>query len=131
MRRILTGLLLLFCSLGAFAKSSPQGEQLSPAMAQTVDRICAREHEFLTALKSYSPLAETYFQELRPDKKLGYVPLRDHYYMAQLDLRKGLHEQSFLKQPFSFKPFMAPFNVRKAKPPRLHSEADRDETFRH
>lgn len=94
-------MVLLFCCIGVEARKPPAPkEELSPALQQVVDRAIAREHELLASLKSYTPLAETYIQDLRPDKELGFVPTGDHYFLVQLDLRQGLSERSFMKQPF-------------------------------
>jgi hypothetical protein len=109
------GLLMFSCNVAAFAEHpAPPSKELSATLQQVADRACAQEVALSESLRNYSPLAETYIQELRPDKELGYVPSRDHYFLAQLDLRKGLREQSFMAKPSRLKRMMTPLNVRTA-----------------
>jgi Peptidase family M48 len=65
-----------------------------------VDKVIEREQKFVFDIKDYTPIAETYVQVLRPDPDFGRVPQTDHYFIRRLDLRKGIHEQSFLKSSF-------------------------------
>src|SRR2546427_6097737 len=39
-------------------------------------------------MKEYSPLVETYIQNLKPDKELGSVPAGDKYFLGKADLSK-------------------------------------------
>jgi hypothetical protein len=57
---------------------------------QAVDRIVAQEHQEITTLKQYSPLVETYIQELRADKDMGTVPAGDRYFLGRAVLSKGI-----------------------------------------
>ena len=57
---------------------------------QAVDRIVAQEHQEVGMLKQYSPLVETYIQELRPDKDMGTVPAGDRYFLGRAVLSKGV-----------------------------------------
>src|SRR6202167_801608 len=57
---------------------------------QAVDRIVAQEHQEISMLKQYSPLVETYIQELRPDKDMGTVPAGDRYFLGRAVLSKGV-----------------------------------------
>ena len=58
---------------------------------QVEDRIFAQEHAEITTLKQYSPLVETYIQELRSDKDLGTtVPAGDRYFLSRAELAKGV-----------------------------------------
>ncbi|MGB6429549.1 MAG: hypothetical protein WBF06_03115 [Candidatus Acidiferrales bacterium] len=57
---------------------------------QVEDRIFAQEHAEITTLKQYSPLVETYIQELRADKDLGTVPAGDKYFLGRAELAKGV-----------------------------------------
>src|SRR5271156_7160413 len=52
---------------------------------QAVDRIIAREHDEIAAIRRYSPIIETYIQDMRPDKDMGSIPVRDHYFLGQAD----------------------------------------------
>ena len=44
----------------------------------------------MNSLKPYSPLVETYIQNLRGDKDLGTVPAGDKYFMGRAVLAKGV-----------------------------------------
>jgi len=77
------------------------GQAASPAASfdQVVDRVTSREQQFLTALRKYTPLTETYIQNLKPDADMGSVPDNDKYFLGRLDLSNGsLKSRSYLKQ---------------------------------
>lgn len=57
---------------------------------QVVDRIISQETQEMTTLKQYSPLVETYIQEMRADKDLGSIPAGDKYYLGRAELAKGV-----------------------------------------
>src|SRR5580704_3637444 len=60
------------------------------ALNQVVDRIISQEQAEMNSLKPYSPLVETYIQNLRGDKDLGAVPAGDKYFMGRAVLSKGV-----------------------------------------
>jgi Peptidase family M48 len=60
------------------------------ALDQVVDRIISQEQAEMNALKPYSPLVETYIQNLRGDKDLGTVPAGDKYFLGRAALAKGV-----------------------------------------
>jgi hypothetical protein len=64
--------------------------QQNSALDQAVDRIISQEQAEMNALRSYSPLVETYIQNLRGDKDLGAVPAGDKYFMGRAILAKGV-----------------------------------------
>jgi hypothetical protein len=63
---------------------------------QAVDRIIAREHDEVATIRQYSPIIETYIQDMKADKDMGAVPVRDHYFLGQAVLSKGVVDQSML-----------------------------------
>lgn len=63
---------------------------------QAIDRIIAREHDEVATIRRYTPIIETYIQDMKPDKDLGSVPIRDHYFLGQADLAKGVVDNSML-----------------------------------
>jgi len=72
----------------------------SPAFDRTVDRVVRQENEFLKTMRYFSPLVETYVQNLKPDSELGAVPISDDYFLGKLDLsRGGVNGRNFVKQP--------------------------------
>src|ERR1035437_5030251 len=65
-------------------------DQQSSALGQVVDRIISQEQAEMNSLKPYTPLVETYIQNLRADKDLGIVPAGDKYFMGRAILAKGV-----------------------------------------
>jgi len=63
---------------------------------QAVDRMIAREHDENATIRRYSPIIETYIQDMKPDKDMGAVPVRDHYFLGQANLAKGIVDNSML-----------------------------------
>jgi hypothetical protein len=49
-----------------------------------------QEQVEMQSLRQYSPLVETYIQNLRPDKHLGSVPDGDKYFLGRADLARGV-----------------------------------------
>ena len=86
-------LLLTFCAGMANAAVAPAQ---STAFEQAIDRITAREAANLKTLQQYSPMVETYIQELRTDKELGLVPEGDHYFLGRATFKGYLRDMSFL-----------------------------------
>jgi len=66
-------------ALGALplAAAAQQGRHLAKC-GQNCDARAGR----MQSLRQYSPLVETYIQNLRPDKHLGSVPDGDKYFWA-------------------------------------------------
>src|ERR1700678_4657266 len=63
---------------------------------QAIDRIIAREHEEIATIRRFNPVIETYIQDMKPDKDMGAVPVKDHYFLGQADLSKGVVDHSML-----------------------------------
>jgi hypothetical protein len=81
------------------APQQPENTSQS-AFDQVVDRIANREHATLEELRKYSPVVETYIQNMRPDPELGSVPMKDTYFLGRLDMTAGLRQnRSYMKQP--------------------------------
>src|ERR1700680_3134686 len=86
MRIIKTVLVVLALSaLPLRAADSPNN-----ALDQVVDRIISTEQAEMNSLKPYSPLVETYIQNLKGDKDAGTVPAGDKYFMGRAVLAKGV-----------------------------------------
>src|ERR1700687_2188229 len=64
--------------------------QQNSALDQIVDRIIGQEQAEMNSLRPYSPMVETYIQNLRGDKDLGAVPAGDKYFMGRAVLAKGI-----------------------------------------
>src|SRR5882724_10125340 len=65
-------------------------DQQAGALGQVVDRIISQEQAEMNSLKPYTPLVETYIQNLRGDKDLGTIPAGDKYFMGRAVLSKGI-----------------------------------------
>jgi len=63
---------------------------------QVVDRVVEREAAFMDSLREYSPLVETYIQELRADHELGVVPEHDQYFLTKADFSQGIRDRVFV-----------------------------------
>lgn len=72
-------------------------QELAPPTKATIDRIIAREKEEIDAFSQYSPIIETYIQQVRPDKALGIVPKSDFYFLGQADFRSRLKVHPLLE----------------------------------
>jgi hypothetical protein len=102
--------------LGAFVGSAAAHQQVEPAdqtqpqaastaaaasvttVNQAIDRIIAREHDEVATIRHYTPLIETYIQEMKPDADMGVVPVRDHYFLGEADLARGVVDNSMLSR---------------------------------
>ena len=91
---------------GAQSQQRPVDEQIPAPGAnstapvttvnEAIDRMIAREHDEVATIKRYSPIIETYIQDMKPDKDMGSVPVKDHYFLGQADLQKGVVDNSML-----------------------------------
>jgi len=73
--------------------------QQKPAnIDKLVDKIAARERQEVSTIRRYRPIVETYVQDVRLDKELGAVPVKDHYFLGIADLAKGSVEESMAEK---------------------------------
>lgn len=83
--------LLVFTSLAAAASAAPATPQgTAKTMDEVVDRIITNENRLNNQISQYQPLVETYIQNLRPDKDLGYTPAGDKYFLGRAQFTKGV-----------------------------------------
>lgn len=73
-----------------------QLRQPAPSLNEIIERVIAREKEETEAISHYSPIIETYIQEVRPQKVLGNVPKADFYFLGQADFRGRLKVHTLL-----------------------------------
>jgi len=57
-------------------------------MEEVVKRVVNNENHMYGRMKEYSPLVETYIQNLKPDKELGETPAGDRYFLGKADFSK-------------------------------------------
>jgi hypothetical protein len=86
-------------SLGAQEqqRKTPHQGQYS-AVDGVADRFLEKEHEETNTLYKYSPLIETYIQDLHADGELGTVPSTDHYFLGVALLSRGVVDRSILEK---------------------------------
>lgn len=71
-----------------------QGPPTASKLAEIIDRVIAREHEQIKTFDRYTPIIETYLQEVKPDAQLGIVPKTDYYFLGQADFGGRLRVHS-------------------------------------
>src|SRR2546430_1098036 len=64
--------------------------QQPTTVSEVVDKVVRQEQAEVELLRQYSPLVETYSQNLRADKQLGAVPDGDKYFLGRAELAKGV-----------------------------------------
>ena len=94
MRKLLSKSILalaLGACAGAITLAAPSPAADQPrTMEQVVDRVSANEQKLYGQIRNYSPLVETYIQNLKPDKDLGEVPAGDKYFLGRANFQKGV-----------------------------------------
>src|SRR5450755_621729 len=91
MRRSLLSLVVLSTLAAVAASATPAPPQgTAKTMDEVVDRIITNENRLNNQISQYQPLVETYIQNLRPDKDLGYTPAGDKYFLGRAQFTKGV-----------------------------------------
>jgi Peptidase family M48 len=88
-RNILVLALSACASVAAMASPVPAADQ-PRTVDQVIDRFVANEQRLYGQMRNYSPLVETYIQNLKPDKDLGTVPAGDKYFLGRANFTKGV-----------------------------------------
>jgi hypothetical protein len=88
-RNILVLALSACASVAALASPVPAADQ-PRTVDQVIDRFVANEQRLYGQMRNYSPLVETYIQNLKPDKDLGTVPAGDKYFLGRANFTKGV-----------------------------------------
>jgi hypothetical protein len=94
MRKVLGTAILVLMSSGLGTKAAaavPTPPDQARTMEEVIDRVTARENELNKDIQKYSPLVETYIQNLKPDKDLGSAPAGDKYFLGKADFAKGVN----------------------------------------
>src|SRR5713226_2089760 len=92
MRKVATAIFVLILSgLGAIAATAaPKAADQARTMDDVIDRVITNENRANQQIRQYSPLVETYIQNLKPDKDLGYTPAGYKYFLGRADFSKGV-----------------------------------------
>jgi len=93
MRKLATAVLALVASgLGSMAATAvPKPPDQPRTMEEVVDRVVLNENHLNQQVRKFTPLVETYIQNLRPDANLGFVPAGDKYFLGRADFSKGVN----------------------------------------
>ena len=83
-------MMLIVCVVLCCAMPLDAAAQQPMTLSEVVDKIVRQEQVEVQLLRQYSPLVETYIQNLRPDKQLGEVPDGDKYFLGRAELAKGV-----------------------------------------
>jgi hypothetical protein len=59
-------------------------------MDEVIDRVITNENRLNNQISKYQPLVETYIQNLKPDKDLGFTPAGDKYFLGRAQFTKGV-----------------------------------------
>src|SRR5271166_6795195 len=76
--------------LMADTPAAPPADQ-PRTMDQAIDRVVSNEQRLYAQMRNYSPLVETYIQNLKADKDLGQVPAGDKYFLGRANFQKGVN----------------------------------------
>jgi len=93
MRKLSNQILVLALCAGtvvpAIAAAAPAADQ-PRTPDQVIDRVVSNEQRLYSQIRNYSPLVETYIQNLKADKDLGQVPAGDKYFLGRANFAKGV-----------------------------------------
>jgi hypothetical protein len=99
---------LALCAVPAVVTSARPAHRLAPSISddqqstdvlnQITDKIVARETAEMASFRQFSPLVETYIQNMKNDKNNGWVPAGDTYFMGRSDLAKGVDVQPLAEE---------------------------------
>src|SRR6266481_5134253 len=77
-------------AFGVMPLSASAQQSVASSKAEIVDKIAAQERAEMQLLRQYSPLVETYIQNLRPDEQRGVALDTDKYFLGRAHLAKGV-----------------------------------------
>jgi hypothetical protein len=84
------GILLFVLILSGLGTAAAAAADQPRTMDDVIDRVITNENRANQQIRQFSPLVETYIQNLKPDKELGYVPGGDKYFLGRADFSKGV-----------------------------------------
>jgi Peptidase family M48 len=93
MRKLAVAILVLVSSgMGSnVAAATPRSADQPRTVEEVIDRVIVNENHLNQEIRKFSPLVETYIQNLKPDKELGYSPAGDKYFLGRADFSKGVN----------------------------------------
>ncbi len=81
--------------LSAAALSAATPARADNRVERLLDRIVENEQAFLTRMQQYSPVLETYIQEVVEDRQSSEPFVRDHYMIGKLDIGGEVEHEGF------------------------------------
>jgi hypothetical protein len=79
------------------ASAAAQTPQTATKLDEIIDRIIKREHDEIAAFDLFSPVIETYIQEVKFKQAFGTVPKSDRYFLGQADFQGRLKVHSMIE----------------------------------
>ncbi len=89
-------ILALFVVPSRAAFGQQQQIQNTGMLEQVVDKIIARENAEMVSFRQFSPLVETYIQNMRNEKDGAAEPAGDTYFIGRAVLTKGVQLESLI-----------------------------------
>jgi hypothetical protein len=77
--------------------AAAQIPQTALKLDEIIDRMIKREHDEIAAFDLYSPVIETYIQEVKFEQATGTAPKSDYYFLGQADFRGRLRVHSMIE----------------------------------
>src|SRR5437762_3390672 len=81
---------VVLSGLGTIAAATPRSAEQARTMSDVIDRVITNENRVIQQIRQYSPLVETYIQNQKPDKELGWVAAGDKYFLGRADFSRGV-----------------------------------------
>ena len=81
--------------LSAVALSTAAAAAADNRVERLLDRIVENEQAFLTRMQQYSPVLETYIQEVVEERQSSEPFVRDHYMIGKLDIGGEVEHEGF------------------------------------
>jgi hypothetical protein len=97
-RKIALPFLMMAVACSAYATKEQKYEAvhpLTPEQSALVDKAISQEKVLIKAIRTRTPLVETYIQNTKPDVKLYMVPVDDQYMLSRVDFAKGFVDKGF------------------------------------
>jgi hypothetical protein len=89
-------ILALFVVAAPAAFGQQQQNQNNDVLNQVIDKIIAREKVEMETVRQFSPLVETYIQNLRTEKDGAPTPAGDTYFIGRAQFAKGVQVESLI-----------------------------------
>jgi Zn-dependent protease with chaperone function len=87
------------CAWAASDKGKSQADDAKTVANPDADKIFYQEAKLIETMHKFTPMVETYIQNLKPDNELGSVPDSDKYFLGRLVLNdKGINDTVFDKR---------------------------------